>query len=46
MQFWVEKTYLKSRPDRQQGDFAFGSVTSNNTDRAALAQIIDTNISL
>jgi hypothetical protein len=26
MQFWVEKTYVKSRPDRQQGEFAFGSV--------------------
>jgi hypothetical protein len=44
MQFWIEKTYVKSRLDRQQGDFAFGSVTSNNTDRATLAQIIDTDI--
>lgn len=26
MQYWVEKTYVKSRPDRQQGEFAFGSV--------------------
>jgi hypothetical protein len=26
MQFWVEKTYVKSRPDRQKGEFAFGSV--------------------
>ena len=46
MQFWIEKTYVKSRLDRQQGDFAFGSVTSNNTDRATIAQIIDTDISL
>ena len=26
MQFWVEKTYVKSRPDRLQGEFSFGSV--------------------
>jgi hypothetical protein len=26
MQYWVEKTYVKSRPDRQQGEFAYGAV--------------------
>jgi hypothetical protein len=25
MQFWVEKTYVADRPDRQQGEFALGS---------------------
>jgi 5-methylcytosine-specific restriction protein B len=25
MQFWVEKTYVAGRPDRQQGEFALGS---------------------
>lgn len=25
MQFWVEKTYVESRPDRQQGEFALGA---------------------
>ena len=25
MQFWVEKTYMAAKPDRQEGEFAVGS---------------------
>jgi hypothetical protein len=46
MQFWVEKTYVAGTPHRQQSEIVFGSMISNNTDRTALAQIIDTDMLL